>query len=88
MFKKIAQHAQRAATDLSLSRRGFLGRTGRGALAATCALGVLLAAPTRVQAVGHPGRGCHQCYRECIETCGGDPNCESWCYFACCVPIF
>jgi hypothetical protein len=84
MFAKLTQQAESVATRLSVSRRGFLGRTGRGALAAAGALGVLIAAPTRAQAGGHPGGGCHHCYRECIETCGGDPNCEGICYVVCC----
>ena len=88
MFEKLTPQAESVATGLSVSRRGFLGRTGRGALAAAGALGALLAAPTRARAGGHPGGGCHQCYRECIETCGGDPNCESMCYFIWCVLFF
>ena len=85
MFAKLTRHAEQFATNLNVSRRGFLGRAGRGALAAAGALGALLAAPTMAQAGGHPGGGCHHCYRQCIATCGGDPDCESLCYFVCCV---
>jgi hypothetical protein len=82
MFAKLTQQAESVATGLSVSRRGFLGRTGRGALAAACALGTLLAAPTRAQARG--GGSCRECYNRCRKRCGDDPVCEYECWFACC----
>ena len=83
MFEKLTPQAESVATGLSVSRRGFLGRTGRGALATACALGTLLAAPTMAQA--GPGRSCRPCYNECIKHCGGDPTCEYECFYACCL---
>ena len=50
MFEKIGQAAERAAT--SVSRRQFLGRFGRGALAAAAAVGGLLALPSVSHAQG------------------------------------
>ena len=43
MFEKFGQMAERAAT--SVSRRQFLGRFGRGAVAVAAAIGGLLAFP-------------------------------------------
>lgn len=48
MFEKISALAEQAAT--SASRRQFLGRLGRGAMAATAALAGLLAHPSEAQA--------------------------------------
>jgi hypothetical protein len=77
MFEKLTRHADQVATKLTISRRAFLGRTGRGALAAAGALGVLLAAPRKAQA-GRPG-GVKECIKDCIAA-GGDPD---MCYFIC-----
>jgi hypothetical protein len=79
MFAKLTQQAESVAAGLSVSRRGFLGRTGRGALAAAGALGALLAAPTRAHA-----SPCTQCVHDCIKDCGGDPNCAGSCFWICC----
>jgi hypothetical protein len=43
MFEKVSQLAEQAATNVS--RRQFLGRFGRGAMAAAAAAGGLLALP-------------------------------------------
>jgi hypothetical protein len=51
MFEKLGRIAEGAATGLSSSRRGFLGRLGRSALAAAGALGVA-AAGSMAQAGG------------------------------------
>ena len=83
MLAKLTQQAESLATGLSVSRRGFLGRTGRGALAAAGALGALLAAPTRAQAGGRPD--CHRCNHECEAHCGGDSTCEYECFYYCCL---
>ena len=80
MFAKLTQQAESVATGLSVSRRGFLGRTGRGALAAAGTLGALLAAPTGA----HAG-WCTQCVHECIKACGSRTDCEGLCVFECCV---
>jgi hypothetical protein len=58
MFEKISQLAEAAATHVSLSRRGFLGRLGQGALA----VGALRGSFTAAQA-GGPGVVC------CKYTC-------------------
>src|SRR2546427_30244 len=42
MFEKISQAAETLATHVSVSRRGFLGRLGQGALVAAGAVGGLL----------------------------------------------
>src|SRR5262249_57221889 len=55
MFEKVGRLAEAAASRASVSRRGFLGRLGQGALAAAGVLGGLLLA-TR-QAGGAPARG-------------------------------
>jgi hypothetical protein len=77
MFEKLTPQAESVATGLSVSRRGFLGRAGRGALAAAGALGALLAAPRKARA-GRPG-GVRECIKDCIGA-GGDP---AACYFIC-----
>ena len=84
MFKKLTRQAEQVATELSLSRRGFLGRTGRGALAAAGALGALLAAPNRASADPDP---CLQCRKDCYKLCGRRPwdfTCFQECYLRCC----
>jgi hypothetical protein len=61
MFEKIGRLAETAANQVSVSRRGFLGRLGQGALAVTGVLGGLLAIPTAARA-----RGSYVC---CSWTC-------------------
>jgi hypothetical protein len=48
MFEKVGQLAERVAT--SVSRRDFLGRFGRGAMAVAAAAAGLLALPNSAQA--------------------------------------
>jgi hypothetical protein len=83
MFEKLTRQAEQVATELSLSRRGFLGRTGRGALAAAGALGAMLAAPNRAGA--HGPNPCEHCKKDCVHLCGHDDFCYWECMFACCV---
>jgi hypothetical protein len=52
MFEKIGRLAETAANKVRVSRRGFLGRVGQGALAMTGVLGGLLAIPTAARAGG------------------------------------
>ena len=52
MFEKIGRLAESAANKVSVSRRGFLGRLGQGALAMTGVLGGLLAIRTNARAGG------------------------------------
>ena len=73
MFEKVCQIAEQAATNVS--RRGFLGRFGKGALMAAGALGAILASPgdasagRRIKACGPNTTG------SCIGKNDGDP-CE------------
>jgi hypothetical protein len=73
MFEKIGRLAETAATKVSLSRRGFLGRLGQGALAVTGVVGGLLALPRDAHADGP-----HHCFKGCCEAmCGaGDTTCS------------
>ena len=52
MFDKIGRMAEAAANSISVSRRGFLGRLGQGALAAAGVLGGLLLFPRDALAGG------------------------------------
>ncbi len=52
MFEKIGRLAETAATKVSLSRRGFLGRLGQAALATTGVLAGMLAIPRDTRAGG------------------------------------
>jgi hypothetical protein len=64
MFEKIGRLAETAATNVSLSRRGFFGRLGRGALVAAGALGGVLTVAVPVQA----GK---ETYMPCCGSRGG-----------------
>jgi hypothetical protein len=89
MFEKVGRLAEAAATSASVSRRGFLGRLGRGALVTAGVLGGLLAIPRDARA----SDGLRNCINRCCEaTCGkGDKTCScdptgnaySSCYFTC-----
>jgi hypothetical protein len=52
MFEKVGRLAEAAATHVGVSRRGFLGRVGQGALALTGVLGGLFALPRDALAAG------------------------------------
>jgi hypothetical protein len=52
MFEKIGRLAETAATNISLSRRGFLSGLGQAALGAAGVLGGLLVLPGAAQAGG------------------------------------
>lgn len=69
MFEPINRAADRAAANISLTRRGFIDRFGRAAMAAAGALGGLLAAPGQSQAGVH--RGFCQVVRTGRERGGG-----------------
>jgi hypothetical protein len=83
MFERLKRRAEGEATKLAASRRGFLGRVGRGALVTAGALGALLAAPGPARA-GH-----HINFKKCMASCcGTDGFCDtadgySECYFLC-----
>jgi hypothetical protein len=52
MFEKIGRLAETAANKVSVSRRGFLGRLGQGALVMTGVLSGMLAIPRDARAGG------------------------------------
>jgi hypothetical protein len=52
MFEKIGRLAETAANKVSVSRRGFLGRLGQGALVMTGVLNGMLAIPRDARAGG------------------------------------
>jgi hypothetical protein len=52
MFEKIGRLAEAAATNVSVSRRGFFGRLGQRALAVAGVLGGALAFPRDALAAG------------------------------------
>jgi hypothetical protein len=65
MFETIGKMAETTATNISLSRRGFLGRLGQGAFFAAGVVGGLLVMPGPVIARG-------PCFRKnCFYNCGG-----------------
>ncbi len=70
MFDKIGRLAEAAATNVSVSRRGFFGRIGQVALGAAGALGGLLLLPGAAQA--------HGAYLCCHYTCGHKYNSFSY----------
>jgi hypothetical protein len=83
MFEKIGRLAEAAATNVSVSRRGFFGQLGRGALVVAGALGGLLSAaapvgaapPGTVTCCGTgtcrlPAGGCAFSYAYCLTYLG------------------
>ncbi len=86
MFEKIGRLAETAANNVSVSRRGFLGRLGQGALAVGGVLGGLLALSNKAQAgnrvlylctYANTGeRGCYAapCAGSSYQSCGGCPK--------------
>jgi hypothetical protein len=50
MFEKISNAAEKLASNVSESRRGFLVRVGQAALGVAGVVGGLLALPTEAQA--------------------------------------
>jgi hypothetical protein len=62
MFEKITRAAEKTVSNVSVSRRGFLRRLGRTALAVAGVLGGLAAFP-KVSPGGTPGtRALYACY--------------------------
>lgn len=66
MFEKIGRLAEAAASNVNVSRRGFMGGLGRAALAATGVLGALLVLPGTSRAA--PGRRLWSCTYNCGGT--------------------
>jgi hypothetical protein len=83
MFEKIGRAAEQMASNVGVSRRGFLGRLGKGALAAAGVVGGLLLLPKEA----HAGPGYQACFNKCYRACvksGQDPTtCNSICHFSC-----
>jgi hypothetical protein len=52
MFERIGRLAEAAASNVGVSRRGFLGRLGQGALVAVGVLGGVLVSPKSALAGG------------------------------------
>jgi hypothetical protein len=72
MFERIGRLAEAAASNVGVSRRGFLGRLGQGALVAVGVLGGVLVSPKSALAssvfccsyhcVGFKGGHLRRCY--------------------------
>jgi hypothetical protein len=58
MFENIARYAERVATSAGQSRRGFVGRLGKGALGVAGVVGGLLLFPRKALACHCCGYGC------------------------------
>ena len=71
MFERIGRAAETTAARVSLSRRGFLGRLGEGALVAAGAVGGLLLTAGDVRA--DPRNCCFTGY------CPGGTYCSLYC---------
>jgi hypothetical protein len=80
MFEKLSQAAERLATRAS--RRGFLGRLGKGALALAGALGGVLALPRLVQAGNGNGTTIFCCGGRKV-ACGYPPGGSPYCQWLC-----
>jgi hypothetical protein len=85
LFARLKRRAEGVATELVASRRGFLGRVGRGALVAAGTLGALLAAPGPARARTHEN------FKKCMKACCQNSYCDtadgySTCYFLCTMP--
>ena len=78
MFEKIGRAAEKVATGVGTSRRGFLGQLGRAAVVAAVAAGGVLASAGRVSAV-HP---CHCCSSP-YGCAPGDAACVTRCAVVC-----
>ena len=86
MFEKIGRLADRAASNVGVSRRGFLGRLGKAALAAAGVVGGLSALAGRAQAgqnnlykceytnSGPTPQGCGYASCSPFQSCGGCPK--------------
>jgi hypothetical protein len=58
MFEKLGRAAESMATNVSLSRRGFLGGLGQAALVSAAAVGGVLLLPGAAAAGGNGHRQC------------------------------
>jgi hypothetical protein len=96
MFEKIGRLAEAAANNISMSRRGFLGRLGHGALASAGVLGGLLALSNKAQGHAHTLYACSYrarytkgClgYNKPPHYCGALQSCGSCPQFKCCALV-
>lgn len=89
MFEKVSQVAEQVAT--SVSRRGFLGKFGRGAMTLAASVGGLLALPGDAEAAGGArccGSGrCSKPHGHCtlVNSCLAIFNSRCSCYLHYCV---
>jgi hypothetical protein len=86
MFEKFGRLAEQAATKVSVSRRGFLGRLGQGALAT---IGVLGGAVAFSQDARPGGSGVFCCKYHCHSPYGKNGGPQSFlmgCYTGGCPP--
>jgi hypothetical protein len=84
MFEKIGRLAEQVASNVAVSRRGFLGRLGRAALGAAGVVGGLSALAGRAQAgqnnlyaceyESKPRRQCGYAFCGSSPSCGGCPS--------------
>ena len=85
MFEKIGRLAERAANNVSVSRRGFLGRLGKAAVGAASVVGGLSALAGRAQAGQNilylceytrksASRDCYLRGGGSFQSCGGCPS--------------
>jgi hypothetical protein len=80
MFEKVGQAAETLATNVSQSRRGFLGRLGQGALVAAGAVGGLLLTAGDV----HADKGGNNCCKN-GNKCPPGKSCVGGCR---CMKVF
>ena len=86
MFEKIGRLAETAATGVSVSRRAFLGRLGKGGLAVAGVLAGALAFPGQARAGGSGdciGRCCEATCGKGDTRCSCDPSIYGICYWSC-----
>ena len=69
MFEKIGRLAERAASKVSVSRRGFLGRLGKAALGAAGVVGGLSALAGRAQAGQNNLYLCEYTHKSATRNC-------------------
>jgi hypothetical protein len=82
MLEKISNLAERVATNVSASRRGFLARLGQAALGVAGVVAGLLVLPREAQALSYITRACQVDYYGfltgiCIDRSSG--RCR-WCW--------
>ncbi len=81
MFNKIGRLAEGVASNVSLSRRGMLGRLGDAALIAAGVVGALALSPEKARAQGPRAKCCYYAsggflctHSPCPKTYGGSAS--------------